>query len=71
MSSLEIELGDIREVVSFDNFELSQKLLIMGILPGTRISLIRKSPLGGTYYFKIDENIIALRKSEAKSIIVN
>jgi Fe2+ transport system protein FeoA len=70
MSSLEIEVGTFREVSGFDNFELSQKLLTMGILPGTRMTMIRKSPLGGTYYFKVDENIIALRRSEAKAIII-
>lgn len=70
MSSLEIEVGTFREVSGFDNFELSQKLLIMGILPGTKMTMIRKSPLGGTYYFKVDENIIALRRSEAKAIII-
>ena len=71
MSSLEIEFGVFREVIGFDDFELSQKLLTMGILPGTKISMVRKSPLGGTYYFKIDDNIIALRKSEAKAIIIS
>jgi Fe2+ transport system protein FeoA len=70
MSSLEIELGTFREVAGFDNFELSQKLLTMGILPGTRMSMVRKSPFGWTYYFKVDDNIIALRKSEAKAIII-
>lgn len=70
MSSLEIEVGTFREVSGFDNFELSQKLLTMGILPGTRMTMIRKSPLGGTYYFKVDENIIALRRSEAQAIII-
>jgi ferrous iron transport protein A len=70
MNSLDIEKGETHEVISFNDFELSQKLLIMGILPGTKITFVRKSPLGGTYYFKIDDNLIALRKSEVKAIIV-
>lgn len=70
MTSVDIEVGTIREVVGFENLELTQKFLNVGILPGTKISRIRLSPLGGTYYFMVDGNIIALRRYEAESIIV-
>ena len=70
MTSIDIEVGTIREVVGFENLELTPKFLNVGILPGTKISRIRQSPLGGTYYFIVDGNIIALREYEAKSIIV-
>jgi len=70
MTSVDIEVGTTREVVGFENLELTQKFLNVGILPGTKISRIRQSPLGGTYYFMVDGNIIALRRYEAESIIV-
>lgn len=41
----------------------------MGVLPGSRIDLIRKAPLGGGWYVKIDRQFIALRKEELDCIV--
>lgn len=70
MNSSQISNGVSFEVNGFNDFELSQKLLLMGVLPGSKIKMIRKSPLGMTLYFKVDGNYLALRKSEAEAIIV-
>lgn len=70
MNSSQISKGVSFEVNGFNDFELSQKLLLMGVLPGSKINMIRKSPLGMTFYFKVDGNYLALRKSEAEAIIV-
>lgn len=42
----------------------------MGILPGTQIEVIRSAPFGGGCYIKADNLLIALRKSEACSIVI-
>lgn len=43
---------------------LTNKLLTIGILPGSEIEFVRKSFFGGSYYLKVDKKIIALRKNE-------
>ena len=42
----------------------------MGLLPGTRIEMIRKSPFGNAYYVKADGVRFALREEEAASILL-
>ena len=42
----------------------------MGILPGTQIEMVRAAPFGGGCYIKADNLLIALRKSEACSIVI-
>ena len=42
----------------------------MGILPGTLIEVVRAAPFGGGCYIKADNLLIALRKSEACSIVI-
>jgi ferrous iron transport protein A len=57
------------KAVSFTDTALACKLTSMGLLPGTKILLVRLSPLGDALYIKIDDGIrIALRKEEASAI---
>ena len=54
----------------FLNEQVASKLMSMGILPGSRVELIRKSPLGGGWFVKVDNSYIALRKQEAACIVL-
>jgi ferrous iron transport protein A len=57
------------KAISFTDNELACKLTSMGLLPGTKIQMVRQSPLGDAVYIKIDDGLrIALRKEEAASI---
>ena len=57
------------KAISFDDHALACKLTSMGILPGTKVMMVRQSPLGDAVYVKIDDGIrIALRKDEASAI---
>lgn len=59
------------ELVShFADNQVASKLMAMGILPGSRIELVRKSPLGGGWFVKVDNTYIALRKQEAACIVL-
>ena len=59
------------ELVShFVNEQVASKLMAMGVLPGSRIQLVRKSPFGGGWFVKVDNSYIALRKQEAACIIL-
>jgi ferrous iron transport protein A len=58
-------------VSHFTDEEIGGKLMAMGILPGSRIELVRRAPFGGGWYVKVDNNFIALRKQEAACIIMS
>ena len=65
-----MEAGNSYRVKSFKDKEIEEKLLVLGFLPHSEFQFIRKSPLGGAYYFSLNGNKIALRKEEANAIIV-
>lgn len=48
--------------------EAGNKLMSMGVLPGTKIELLRLDPWGHTYYLKADGQAIALRKNEIATL---
>ena len=62
--------GKSEQVSHFADEQVASKLMAMGILPGSRIELVRKSPLGGGWFVKVDNTYIALRKQEAACIVL-
>lgn len=65
-----LKQGDKGFVSHFLNPKIASKLLAMGILPGSVIQMIRKAPFGGGCYIKVDNLLIALRKNEAGTIVL-
>ena len=66
----ELEVG-IKAVL--DDYEVSplhKKLLTMGLVPGQEVSVLRKLPLHGSLYVRIDNRNVALRYEEANQISV-
>ncbi|UZD23248.1 FeoA family protein [Algoriphagus halophytocola] len=57
----------IREVT---NSPLKINLMELGFLPGKVITLQHSAPMGGPMAFKLEETILALRKTEASLIQV-
>lgn len=62
--------GAVGFINKFTDDEVAQKLMSMGILPGTRIELVRRAPLGGGCYIKADNLLVALRTEEAARVIL-
>jgi ferrous iron transport protein A len=56
--------------IAFVHPELACKLTAMGVLPGTRIEMVRTAPFGDAYYVKVDGVRLALRAEEAASILL-
>jgi ferrous iron transport protein A len=55
--------------ISFTDHGLACKLTSMGLVPGTKIMMVRQSPLRDAVYIKLDDGLrIALRKEEASAI---
>ena len=53
------------------NENLKRRLLDLGLINGTKIKAILKSPLGNPIAYKIRGSTIALRKEDSKLITVN
>lgn len=47
-----------------------RRMLDLGLIPGTVIDIVRKSPLGDPIAYNIRGALIALRKEEAEQILV-
>jgi Fe2+ transport system protein FeoA len=50
--------------------ELKRRLLSMGVLPGTEISLEAIAPLGDPIEIKVRGYRLSLRKEEARAVVV-
>lgn len=66
-----VGVGAKGTISHFTNERIASKLLSMGVLPGTTIQVIRKAPFGGGCYVKADNMLLALRQSEACSIVLS
>lgn len=49
---------------------MASKLMSMGILPGSQVNMIRKAPMGGGWYIKVDNKVIAMRAEELNCIVL-
>jgi ferrous iron transport protein A len=66
----DLKINESAKTISIGDSALACRLTPMGILPGTRIEMIRKSPFGSAYYVKADGVRLALRQEEAASILL-
>lgn len=65
-----LEVGATATINEFSNGFVACKLMSMGLLSGTQITLVRKSPFGGGYYIKTEDHYIGLRTNEAENVLV-
>jgi Fe2+ transport system protein FeoA len=45
-----------------------RRMLDLGILPGTRVEVVMKSPLGDPTAYRIRDSVVALRAEQARQI---
>lgn len=69
-TAAQINRGEFATIDKLLPSELTLHLMEMGFLPGKRISLLQKAPLKDPLAFKLENTVIALRKSEAALIQV-
>ena len=65
-----LKKGEKAIIESFENNVIAQRLISMGLRPGSSIELVSKAPFNGGYYLKIDRQRIVIRTKEAKTIIL-
>lgn len=65
-----ITAGSNGIVSQFTDQQIGIKLLAMGVLPGSRLQVVRQAPFGGGMIVKVDHNFLALRAEEAACILL-
>lgn len=67
VSEMEVnKIGIIKAVLG--NGSLRHRLLEMGIIPGTKLKLIKKAPLGDPMQIQIRNFYLSIRKADAEMI---
>ena len=54
-----------------DNARLQSRIVEMGILPGVKVRMIKKTPLNGPIEIKVNEFYLSLRRDLANKVYVN
>jgi ferrous iron transport protein A len=66
-----LPVGNLGQIVSLDaQGIMRRRLLDLGVVPGTVVEAVRRSPLGDPTAFKIRGALIALRSEEGRQILV-
>ena len=67
----ELKLGDEARIVEWDARDAAgRRLLDLGLVPGTPITLIRRAPLGDPCVYELRGYQLCLRRSEAQHVRV-
>lgn len=64
----DLKTGEKGVITTFDNESLSLKLMEMGCLPGTSITLTYKAPFKGPLCIDVSGYTLSLRMDEAKTV---
>ena len=62
--------GEIGFIKYCNDKKYACKLLTLGLLPKSQVSIVRKAPIGGALYLKLNGHQVAVREKEANAIIV-
>ena len=67
----ELRPGESGTLISFDaQYETQSRLLELGLIPGNKVSMHQKAPLGDPMELEVLHSRICIRKNDAKSFIV-
>ncbi len=71
MTLLSLDIGQTVAIVGLTALGLlRRRLLDLGFVPGTRISIVRRSPLGDPTAYRVRGATIALRSVDAQQVLV-
>lgn len=71
MNLTELKIGDTKKVINIcASDKLNKRLLTLGLVSGTSLTLKRKAPFGDPLIITFRGFDIALRKQDAKHIIL-
>ncbi|MBR6014124.1 MAG: ferrous iron transport protein A [Selenomonadaceae bacterium] len=71
MTLKDAKVGEIVRIDSVEESELKPRLLTMGLIPGTRVEILRSAPFGDPIAIRLRAYNLALRKDDAEKIQVS
>jgi ferrous iron transport protein A len=72
MTLNELKPGQIASVLKLSSQGLNRRRMMdLGILPGTKIEIEMKSPLGDPVAYRVRGSVIALRNAQASQIYIS
>lgn len=67
----QLSINESARIVSIESeHQYSTRLLELGFLPGTKVTLIRRAPLGGAAIYSVRGYYIGLREDESGIVVV-
>ena len=67
----QLKKGEAARVRDFTDPELALKLMEMGILAGSEIRLAFSAPLGDPLCIELNGALLAMRRKEAKTVLID
>lgn len=71
MKLSEAKVGATVRIDSIDDSPMKQRLMTMGVIPGTKVEILQSAPLGDPIAVRLRAYNLALRKDDAKLIEVS
>ena len=71
MTLKDAEIGSTVRIDSIAESSIKQRLMTMGLIPGTRVEILRSAPLGDPIAIRLRAYNLALRKDDAEKIEVS
>lgn len=71
MKLSEARVGATVRIDSIDDSPMKQRLMTMGVIPGTKVEILQSAPLGDPIAVRLRAYNLALRKDDAKLIEVS
>lgn len=69
-NAAQLQIGQSSVIAGFSNASISGKFVEIGCVPNAAITLVRKGPGNGAFYFTINSHAFAFRKEEAAQILL-
>jgi ferrous iron transport protein A len=70
VSLSDLSIGQSGIVSAFKDEEIALKLIELGVIPGVKVTMIRRAPLGDPLAFACSGSLISIRKKEASGVMV-
>ncbi len=66
----QLSIGQSAIIQGFTDEEISLKLIELGVIPGTAVTMIRKAPFGDPIAFACLGALISVRLQEAATVLI-
>jgi ferrous iron transport protein A len=66
----ELKVGDQAKIIRIADDVFRTKLLEMGIMPGTLVTLMLRAPFNGPLAFSYENTLLSIRTEDANNILV-